>query len=154
MIYDTLTNADRYRGVLPGIAQAFDYLQKTDFTNVANGKYELNGSKLFAMVMRYPTRQDCDAVWESHRQYIDVQYIVAGEERFGYLPLSEAPAEAVTTPYSEEKDVMFYKPGTASLPLKEGQFVVFFPQDIHAPCLVTGEQPVEVTKVVVKVAVE
>jgi YhcH/YjgK/YiaL family protein len=152
MIYDTLANANLYRGVLPGIAQAFDYLSKTDFKDVPNGKYELNGSKLFAMVMRYPTRQDCDAVWESHRKYIDVQFIVAGEERFGYVPLNEAPP--VTTPYSEEKDVLFYKPGSASLPLRAGQFAVFFPQDIHAPCLTTGEKPSDVVKVVVKVAVE
>ncbi len=152
MIYDSLTHADLYRNIQPGITQALDYLRQTDFSNVANGKYELDGSKLYAMVMRYPTRADCDAVWESHRKYIDVQYIVQGEERFGYVPLSEAPP--VTMSYSDEKDVIFYEPGKASLPLKAGQFAVFFPHDIHAPCLTNDGKPSEIAKVVVKVAVE
>lgn len=152
MIYDHLANADLYRNIKPGITRALDYLRQTDFTNVANGKYELDGDKLFAMVQRYPTRADSDAVWESHRKYIDVQYIGQGEERFGYVPLNEAPA--ITMPYSDEKDVIFYAPGTSSLPLKSGQFAVFFPHDIHAPCLRYGDQPSDVMKVVVKVAVE
>lgn len=151
MIYDDLAHADLYRNIHPGIARAFDYLKQTNFAEVANGRYELDGSRLFVMVQSYQTRPLQDAIWESHRKYIDVQCIVRGVERFGYVPLSQAPA--VTTPYVEEKDVMFYAPGKETIVLAQGQFVVFFPHDIHGPCLRDGDQPSDVIKAVVKVAV-
>jgi YhcH/YjgK/YiaL family protein len=151
MIYDFLSNADCYRDVKPGIARAFEYLRQADFANVAVGKYELDGARLYAMVQRYTTKTFDAAVWESHRKYIDVQYVCQGEEWFGYVPLSLAPA--VTTPYDEGKEAQFYAPGSLTMPLRAGQFAVFFPQDIHAPCLAGPAGPAEVVKVVVKVAI-
>lgn len=150
MIYDDLSNAECYRHVKPGIALALDYLRKTDFSGVAPGRYELDGTNVYAMVQRYTTRKTGDAVWESHRKYIDVQYVHQGEEWFGYAALSEAPA--VTTPYDEAKEAQFYAPGSLMLPLGAGKFAIFFPQDVHAPCLAANESPSEVVKVVVKVA--
>jgi YhcH/YjgK/YiaL family protein len=151
MIYDELSNLETYRHVKPGIALALDYLKKTDFTDVPNGKYELDGDKVYALVQRYKTKPLAESVWESHRQKIDVQFVFRGEERFGYVPLSKAPA--VTQPYDEKTDAALYAPGTTTVPLKAGQFAVFFPQDIHAPCLAENDLPSEVIKVVVKVAV-
>lgn len=151
MIYDNLANADTYRHVKPGIAQALDYLRKTDFTDVPNGRYELDGSNVYAMVMRYQTRPLENSVWESHRKYIDVQYIFRGEEAFGYVPFDQAPP--VTQPYDDKTDAQLYGPATVMIPLKAGQFAVFYPQDIHAPCLIANGTPSDVVKVVVKVAV-
>lgn len=151
MIYDHLANADTYRHVKPGIARALDYLSQTDFTEVPNGKYELDGANIYAMVQRYQTRELKDSVWESHRKYIDVQFIFRGEEAFGYVPLNQAPP--VTQPYDDKIDAQFYSPATVTIPLSAGQFVVFYPQDIHAPCLTANGTPSDVVKVVVKVAV-
>lgn len=151
MIYDDLTHAATYRHLHPGIARALDYLRQTNFADVSNGKYELDGSQVYALVQRYQTRLPQDAGWESHRKYIDVQYVFQGQERFGYVPLNQAPA--VITPYNEEKDVIFYAPGTVTLPLSTGQFAIYFPQDVHAPSLAEGGTPTDVIKVVVKVAV-
>ncbi len=151
MIYDFLANAETYRHVKPGIALALDYLKKTNFTDVPSGKYELDGGKVYALVQRYKTKPVAGSVWESHRKFIDVQFVFRGEERFGYVPLSEAPA--VTQPYDDATDALLYAPATATLPLKAGQFAVFYPQDIHAPCLADNDMPSDVIKVVVKVAV-
>jgi YhcH/YjgK/YiaL family protein len=151
MIYDFLSNAETYRSVKPGIALAFDYLRKTDFAQVPNGRYELDGAKVYALVQRYQTKRLADSVWESHRKYLDIQFVVQGKERFGYVPLSDAAT--VTQPYDEQTDVLLYAPGTVTLPLKAGQFAVFYPQDIHAPCLAENDVPSDVVKVVVKVAV-
>lgn len=151
MIYDDLTQAECYRHIKPGIAKAFDYLRANDFSQIENGKYELDGPGVYALVQRYQTRPLAVAVWESHRRYIDVQFVFRGEERFGYVPLSQAPA--ITQPYQEPTDVQLYAPGLLTVPLKAGQFAVFFPQDIHAPCLAENDVLTEIIKVVVKVAV-
>ena len=62
---------------------------------------------------------------------------------------------AVTTPYNEQKDVMFYEPGLATYDAPAGTFMIFYPDDIHAPSLATGVPPMpgDVVKVVVKVVV-
>jgi len=151
MIYDELKNLETYRHVKPGISVALDYLMKTDFSSVPNGKYELDGPSVYALVQRYKTKPLAESVWESHRKHIDVQFVFQGEERFGYVPLSKAPP--VTQPYDEKSDAALYAAGTTTVPLKAGQFAVFFPQDIHAPCLAENDQPSDVVKVVVKVVV-
>jgi YhcH/YjgK/YiaL family protein len=137
----------------PGIVRAIEYIGSTDFTFVENGQYELDGKRLVSIVNRYKTKLPEQAVWESHRKYIDVQFMAGGEERVGIAPLSSGLK--VKTPYSEEKDVIFYEPGTETFLAPMGTFMIFHPEDIHAPGLACGTPPVprEVVKVVVKVAV-
>lgn len=130
-----------------------EYLAKTDFTHLENGRYELDGKKLIAIVMRYKTRQLDQAIWESHRKYIDVQFVANGDERFGYVQLAKAPA--TTAAYNDENDVILYEPAAEMHEAPLGTFMIFYPDDIHAPSLATGNPPVskDVVKVVVKVAV-
>ena len=151
MILELLARADRCASLSSGIAAALRYLQAVDFTALPDGKVEIDGPRLIANVARYRTKLPEQAVWESHRRYIDVQYVVTGEERIGYVPLENAPP--VQSPYNEAKDVIFYEPGRDTFTLRAGQFAIFYPEDIHAPSLADGE-PREVLKVVMKVAVE
>ncbi len=151
MILELLSRADRCDSLSPGIAAALRYLRSVDFTQLPDGKMEIDGPRLIANVMRYRTKLPEQAVWESHRKYIDVQYVVTGEERIGYVPLENAPA--VQMAYSEAKDVMFYEPGRDTFTLRAGQFAIFYPEDIHAPSLADGESR-DVMKVVMKVVIE
>jgi biofilm protein TabA len=109
MIVDRIQNHAKYAHLASGIVRAIEYIGSTDFTFIENGQYELDGKKLVSIVNRYKTKLPEQAVWESHRKYIDVQFVAGGNERFGYLPLADAPP--VKAPYSEEKDVIFYEPG-------------------------------------------
>jgi YhcH/YjgK/YiaL family protein len=153
MIFDSLHYRSRYRTLPSGLWTALDYLAGSDFDRLDDGRYQLEGDRLFAIVSRYATKLPGDAVWESHRKYVDVQYVVRGVERLGYVPLDRAPE--IKTPYQAEQDVVFYQPGTDSLRFAAGQFAILFPEDIHAPGLaVDRETPSEVLKVVVKVAIE
>jgi len=154
MIVDKIENFAKYSDLQPGIVKAIEYLNSKDFTRVENGRYELDGQNRVAIVMRYKTKLDENAVWESHRKYIDVQYIVSGHERFGYVHMSQAPA--VTAGYSEEKDVILYAPGTKMYDAPARTVMIFYPEDIHAPSLAIGDPPTpaDVVKVVVKVAME
>jgi len=151
MILDDLRRADLYAALSLDLRSALAYLRATDFSQVADGKYPVGDGGITAIVMRYRTKPPAEAVWESHRKNIDVQYIVQGRERCGYVALESAPP--VKTPYNDEKDVLFYEPGRDEFTLSAGQFAVFFPHDIHAPSLSDGE-PGDVLKVVVKVPVQ
>lgn len=148
MILDRLDNASSYRGIHPGIDKALEYLAKTDFARVANGKHELDGERLFAMVQRYRTRTLDQIVWEAHRRYIDVQYIVAGAERMGYTALRDGLT--IKKPYDEQSEAILFDADGAMFDIWAGGFTVFMPQDVHAPGLAVDQVPSEVVKVVVK----
>ena len=84
MIVDHIKNHAKYMNLPPRIVHAIQYIGSTDFTFVESGQYELDGKKLVSMVQRYKTKLPEQAVWESHRKYIDVQFVAGGHEQFGH----------------------------------------------------------------------
>lgn len=150
MVIDRLGNASLYFGMHTGFEKAFDWLNKTDLLLIGKGKYELDGSALFAIVNEYDSIATDGEQMESHKKYIDIQYIVAGEELIGHdLLLDQTPSKA----YDAETDFMLFpdKPAFFSK-LNTGMFAIFYPTDLHMPnIMVNGAAPVK--KVVIKVAV-
>jgi len=149
MIVDALANAALYHGVHPRLADAFAYLAAFD-PATPDSRFPLDEERVHVLVQSYVTQPPEQKKWESHRRYLDVQYVVAGRERITVAP----PASlAEPTPYNETKDVVNYggAAGEAtSLYLEAGQFAIFFPDDAHRPgvAIDAGE---DVRKVVVKV---
>ena len=151
MITSTLSQLHWYEIISPNFQKAIQHVLSTDFFALEPGKYPIDGDNVFAIVNEYMTKpvSECDP--ESHRDYADIQILLSGIERFGYAPLTGQPA---TTPYDEEKDVALYSIATEDLSyitLRPGEFIIFFPSDIHQPQVYT-HQPDLVRKVVVKVA--
>ena len=149
MIVDALANAARYRSLHPRLAVAFDYLAAFD-PSTADGKYPIDEDRVYAQVQSYATKPAAEKKWESHRRYLDVQYVVSGRERMTVAPLG---ALADATPYNDAKDVINYagpSAETSSVYLEGGQFAIFFPEDGHQPGVQAGESG-DVRKVVVKV---
>ena len=50
MILDDLSNASLYYGVAPGVGKALRYLLDTDLEQIAEGRYEIDGDNVFALV--------------------------------------------------------------------------------------------------------
>lgn len=154
MIIDTLSNQDLYAHISPGITAALAHLTETDFTKLDVGNYELDGNNLFVIINDYETKPREVEPFEVHQQYIDVQYVVSGEEEFGYLPLAD---QTPSRPYFAKHDYAEFdyesnKHDAAFIPLKAGMFAIFFPQDMHMPG--TSATPNKVRKVVIKVKIQ
>jgi len=149
MILDDLKNAKTYFSLHKSFQLAFEYLQQTNFSQVENGKYPLDGENVFAVVNRYETHHVQEPKWEAHRKYIDIQYIASGFEQIGVEDISEVPP---LTEYDEEKDVRFFIGDGKHFPLAEKTFAIIFPHEVHLPGI-AGTQKSEVLKVVVKVKV-
>ena len=148
MILDCLDNLRHY-GKLPyGILAAIEYLQRTDFTQVPDGRHELDGDRLVAIVQRYRPRPPGEALWEAHHRYVDVQCVIEGAERMGHLPWREGLA--VKQPYDAEKDVVFFDVQGSFFHVGPGDVAIFLSHDIHAPGLAGDGTTPEVRKVVVK----
>jgi YhcH/YjgK/YiaL family protein len=150
MIVDCLENAALYHGLGPRFKMALDYLSRTDFSQMPDGRYELDGDNVFAIVVRYETKPADAAKWEAHRKYTDVQYMVEGRERMGYTPLNARLT--ASQPYDSEKDVVFYNAQGDFIDAPAGRFIIFMPHDVHAPGIAADAKaaPSRVFKVVVK----
>lgn len=149
MILDSLNNTEKVERLHPLFKKAFDYIKETDFSKVEDGKYELDGSRLFVSVVSLTGKDKNDAAIETHKKYIDIQLPLLGVEKIGWKPGCELQEESI--PYDEAKDIAFYvdRP-TAYTKIYPGQFAVYFPKDGHAPGIGEGN----IRKVIVKVQVE
>jgi YhcH/YjgK/YiaL family protein len=151
MITSTLAQLHWYKTISPNFEKAINYALSTDFSTMEPGKYPIDGENVLAIVNEYTTKPASECDPESHREYADIQIMITGSERFGYVPLT---GQEASTPYRPEKDIAFY-----SIPPEEidyitlyaGQFIIFFPTDIHQP-EVFRRQPELVRKVVLKIA--
>ena len=153
MITSTLSQLHWYKIISPNFEKAIQYALSTDFTTLETGKYSVDGENVLAIVNEYTTKPVAECDPESHRDYADIQIMITGTERFGYTPLTN---QETSTPYSPENDVTFYSIAEADLSyitLRSGEFIIFFPTDIHQP-EVFLHQPALVRKVVIKVALQ
>ena len=149
MIIDKIENSPLYQGLRKRIDRAFEYIRETDLKNINPGKYEIDGEDIFALISEYKTKAESEGKLEAHRKYLDVQYVIEGEELMGYAPLGD---QIILEPYKEENDIIFFKGNKSFVKVSSGMFAIFFPEDVHMPGISTGKIS-EVKKLVIKVRV-
>jgi YhcH/YjgK/YiaL family protein len=109
------------------------------------------GGGAFALEQVYLSKLRPDAFFESHKQYIDVQVVIEGEEFIEVADIAKLSVKEDKTP---AKDVIIYEMAdyTTALRLSAGEATVLFPVDGHMPTIAI-KAPALVRKIVVKVPV-
>ena len=146
---------DEQKGYSTALTKALAFLRTQDFRNMPEGRHEIDGDKIFALLSRYTTRPQTECTPEAHRKFVDIQYVADVEEFLGWCPMS--PDLVEMEPYDEARDVIFYRAliPESSILLKAGSYAVLYPEDVHRPGVsVLDEYPANVTKVVVKIDLE
>lgn len=149
MIIDTLNNASKYTGLNPLFAKAFDFINQNDIATLENGVIQIeDGLKVIVSTANGKTAEASLAKFECHDKNIDIQVCVKGLETIAWKP-----REKCVTPngdYNPEKDVRFFN-DTPDMyfQLTDGQFGIFYPEDVHAPMIGDGE----IKKLVFKVKI-
>ncbi|MBN2009081.1 YhcH/YjgK/YiaL family protein [candidate division KSB1 bacterium] len=148
VIVDSLEHASRYYNLHTDFEQAFAFLYRSDLAELADGRYEIDGTKVYCIISYGPGRTREKARLEAHQKYIDIQYVISGIDDMGWIPVAEC--KQPDGEYNAEKDIIFYK----DVPriwatVMPGNFAIFFPEDGHAPLGGTGE----LHKAIVKVSV-
>ena len=148
MIYASLSEMRRYVGVHPLMAKAIDALEAFAANIPEDGKNVLEGDLLFANVQTYSPRAE-RGLFEAHRKYIDLQFILDGEEEIDVEPLSRTEVHAAYDPAIdfETRTAAAY----TTLRRKKFDCAVLFPEDVHRPGVKTVADTVR--KIVVKIAV-
>lgn len=150
MIYDRLENFPQYLKLAPEVWQKIiDFFDRCG-AGIEPGHYQIDGEKLYANVQNYASHPRNDEQLEFHKNYIDIQLLLAGTETIFYAPLD---GTKVVDAYDKSKDYGMNTVPAAALPLalEVGNFAIFFPDEGHHPGVGDGSP---VIKVVVKIAAE
>ena len=129
--------------------KAFAYLKQTNLQTLANGRYAIDGDNVYAIVTEAPTKDYDKTAFESHRKYIDLQYVITGNENMGRASLASV---TVSKPYNESNDLANYTGEGKIYTIPQGSFMLFFPSDAHRPNITPGGNKV-VKKIVIKIKV-
>lgn len=148
MIIDRIENWKNIGLIQEPVKKAFEFLENMP-ADIKDGRYEIQGKDIYAIVQSYQTVSRDKKQFESHRSYIDIQYVVSGKEIIEWLPVKMLD---LFTDYDQKKDVSLYNLSANSSLLKmcPGMFAVFFPEDGHLPGC-RFDEPADVKKVVIKV---
>jgi biofilm protein TabA len=127
--------------------EAFAFLKNHDLSKLPPGKYPIDGDNVYASVTEDPTKDYDKSAWESHRKYVDLQYVISGQEKIGVSPVANVK---VTEPYNENKDVAHYSGPGKIYDARPGTFFLFFPGTAHRPNITTGGNKTD-KKIVIKI---
>lgn len=150
MIFDRFENYKTYCNMNSKFEKAFEFIKKAIEENLEVGNYEIDGKEVYAFIQCYDTKLKDERVFEGHKKYIDIQYIMDGCEVMGVLEGSNViPKEE----YNEEKDAAFFEKGgiPSYFVAEKGDFCIFYPQDIHSPGIAYNNEPSNIKKLVIKV---
>ena len=130
MIVSNLENAAKYRNIDGKIAACVEYAAQLH-ADTPCGRYEVS-EDVYVNVMEYTPKPSSEATIETHDVYADLQLVLSGEEFMGYISDKDVlPAVA----YDKEKDIAMWKGNISLIPLRAGDFALFFPKEPHAPSL-------------------
>lgn len=132
--------------------KAFEFLNNNDLLQMKPGRYVIEPDNVIATITEGPTKAINDIKWEAHRNFNDLQYIIAGKARMGVAPV-DAYGAVVTVPYTGQSDIMhftndhgqYYDAGPDT-------FFIFSPLEMHRPAIKTDGNDT-VKKIVIKVRV-
>jgi YhcH/YjgK/YiaL family protein len=148
MICDRIENASTYYCLGPRFEAALRYLAEQDLSGLAVGEYPIAGRDLFLKIQEYETTDPEACKIELHKVYADVQFILRGEEEFGYIHKSSTQPKVQYDPAIDMALVSAPEMGT--IIQKPGCFAIVFPQDAHQSCRV-HKKPCRIKKAMIKV---
>lgn len=150
MIIGRLSDSERIEKLNPRFKQIFDYIKTHNLLHAPVGKIDIDGENAWISVDEPEMREKSEASIEIHRQYTDIQVPLQGKETFGWQSVGNLKSEK--SAYSPENDIAFYNdPVELYFTLSPGEFVIFFPEDGHAPCIGEGKTKKLVAKIKIPV---
>ena len=150
MIIDKIENARLYKAIHPTIGKALEYIENAHFSDLPMGRSDIDGDKLYVILKDYQTKPiETENLLESHRAYIDLQYIIEGVEQMG---ITMQNGQVPNKQYDAKDDYMLFEETYDLITIRKGMFAIFFPDDLHMPDMTT-DQPTYVKKAVFKVKI-
>ncbi|AIU74375.1 toxin-antitoxin biofilm protein TabA [Hafnia alvei FB1] len=137
------------------LKQVIQYVMASFNADSALGKFDVDGENQFVMIFNDSTSPAEERRQELHGKYLDIQIVLAGQEKMVFSNLAAPQGSAE---WLEGKDIAFLPLTQQGLEEKSfimnaGDFVVFYPGELHKPMCAVGENA-PVKKAVVKILVK
>lgn len=130
--------------------KSFEFMKNNDLEKMTPGKYPIDGENAFASITEIVDNPLEKTTWESHKKYIDLQYVISGSEKIGVAPSATA---TVINPYNAQKDGANYKIDDGIYDVATPNvFYLFFPSNAHRPNIMVNEEKVKKLVIKIKVA--
>lgn len=151
MLTGNLNVVEKYDYLEEKFRKGYDFLRTADLKALPVGRVDIDGDDIYASVQEYTSLNADTCRFEAHNRYFDIQYVVEGEEQFGYAKRADLTEEV---PYDETNDIVFFcEPEEAgTVLLKAGDCIVVAPEDAHKPRC-QAKEACKVKKIVIKVRV-
>ena len=151
MILDNIRFIERYRGLKKEIFSALEFLKRNeDNPELEDGKYAIAGDEFTALVIRANTVHPEESKMEIHRKFMDIHFLLDGEEFFGYSSDFQSDSG-----YEPKKDIDF---GSGSeevfYRVQKGDFYIVWPEEAHRPLAQIKGNPAEVRKIICKIRID
>ena len=133
--------------------KAFDFLKENDLSSMEDGTYPIEGDHIYAMLQSFDVKQPIDVEFETHRRYLDIQYVLEGTLK---IRIADRKDLSPVTEYDPSADVIFYERTyeDSTISLTPGVYAIFFPNDAHRMvCFPEEGDCPKIRKCVVKVEV-
>ena len=132
MIYDSFENVSRYFSISRGIEAAAEAMKAYSKEQFPIGKCSVDGEQVFLNLQAYETAPLEARQMEIHEKYMDIFYLVEGQEMVLMKPSDKV--SCIVADYDPDKDIAFAlrEDDAVSIVLREGDFVMLFPGEAHA----------------------
>lgn len=148
MVLTDINDCGRYECLHPGFRAVFDFIRTADFNVLPAGAVPLSGG-MVANHVRVQGKELSGQCLEAHRKYIDIHYLIDGDEIFGWLPLGQVAHWISSYDVASDSALSDSAPSTY-ISLSPGDMAIVWPEDAHAPLISSGT----VHKLVVKIPLE
>lgn len=127
MIVDSISNYQKYVSLHKGFEKAFSFLRELR-EDASEGTTMLEEDNMWANIIEISYVPESDNIFEAHRNFLDIHYILSGEEKFGY-----ANCDHLNTVerYNAIDDIELLEGEINEILLKKGDFMITFPEDAH-----------------------
>lgn len=143
-----ITQCGELADLHPRFEKAFAFMRRTDLAKLPCGRYEIDGTNCWAMIMDAKLKPYAEeSTYEVHREFIDIQAPISGNETIGVM--TSGPDKLAG--FDVEKDYVLFMAKGQPWNLTPEDFAVFFPEKgAHAPGL-SRDGAGTVRKLVIKV---
>ena len=139
MIQTTKEQLKNYCALNPYFPAAFNALERLAQEPFKRGHHDVDSDNIYINALEYDTHPAETAQMEAHIRYIDVMWMLTGNEKIGVCPVDEMTEITMVT------DCTYLR-------MKADNVCIFFPEDGHAPGLDVGRST-HVRKLIAKVKV-
>ena len=151
MIFDKICNIKNYKGINKNLDIAIDSIARKEYIEGISGKNLVLEEEVFFNVQNYITKNQEECFFETHKEYLDIQLVMFGEEKIGVTEIEKLKLDKE---YDKERDLETQKGDPEIVfEMNENNFLILFPGEPHMPGIKNNEN-IEIKKIVYKIKMD